>query len=149
AVEDRITVRSGHGVGKSCLLAWIIIHYMLTRYPVKVAATAPTGHQLADVLLPEIAYLTRRLPPGLKEQIIVKADRVELTAAPKESFLVARTARAESPEALQGLHAEHMLYVIDEASIVPDIIFEVAQGAMSTPGAKTIMTGNPNRPDGY
>jgi hypothetical protein len=42
-----------------------------------------------------------------------------------------------------------MMYVIDEASIVPDIIFEVAQGAMSTPGAKTIMTGNPNRPDGY
>jgi hypothetical protein len=149
AVEDRITIRSGHGVGKSCLLAWIVIHYMLTRYPVKVAATAPTGHQLVDVLLPEIAYWVRRLPSGLKEQIIVKADRVELTAAPKESFLVARTARAESPEALQGLHASNMMYVIDEASIVPDIIFEVAQGAMSTPGAKTIMTGNPNRPEGY
>ena len=42
-----------------------------------------------------------------------------------------------------------MLFIIDEASGVDDIIFEVGRGAMSSKGAKTIMTGNPTRTNGY
>ena len=149
AVEDRITIRSGHGVGKTALLSWIVLWFLLTRYPTKIACTAPTGHQLFDVLWPEIAFWRRKLPESLAEQLIVKADRVELAAAPRESFAVARTSRAEQPEALQGFHSPSMLYLVDEASIIPNEIFEVARGAMSTPGAKTILAGNPNRSDGY
>jgi hypothetical protein len=42
-----------------------------------------------------------------------------------------------------------MLFIVDEASGVEDIIFEVGAGAMSTKGAKTILTGNPTRSSGY
>jgi hypothetical protein len=42
-----------------------------------------------------------------------------------------------------------MLFLIDEASGVDDLIFEVGEGAMSTAGAKTVMTGNPTRTSGY
>jgi len=42
-----------------------------------------------------------------------------------------------------------MLFVVDEASGVPEIIFETAQGALSTEGAKIIMVGNPTRAQGY
>ena len=35
------------------------------------------------------------------------------------------------------------------ASGVDDLIFEVGEGAMSTKGAKTVMTGNPTRTSGY
>jgi hypothetical protein len=62
---------------------------------------------------------------------------------------VAKTARRETPEALQGLHSDYMLFIIDEASGVDDIVFETARGVMSTKGAKTIMTGNPTRLSGY
>jgi phage terminase large subunit len=48
--HDRVAIKSGHGVGKSTLLAWIILWWMLTRFPAKVACTAPTSHQLDDVL---------------------------------------------------------------------------------------------------
>jgi hypothetical protein len=149
AVHDRISIRSGHGVGKSTLLSWVILWWMLTRYPTKAACTAPTSHQLNDVLWSEIAFWRRKLPLGLQEQLLLKADRLELTAAPRESFAVARTSRAESPESLQGFHSENMLYIVDEASIIPDIVFEVARGALTSPGSKTLMAGNPNRAEGY
>ena len=149
AKEDRVAIRSGHGVGKSALMAWTILWWMLTRFPCKVACTAPTSHQLSDVLWGEIAKWHNRLDPAWKDLLVVKTDRVELKDAPMESFSVARTARKEQPEAFQGFHSENMLFIIDEASGVEDIIFQVGQGAMSTKGAKTLMAGNPTRSQGY
>lgn len=147
--HDRLAVRSGHGVGKSAFLAWVILWWMLTRYPAKVACTANTSTQLSDVLWGELDKWYRVLPPSLKENIVMKADRMELLADPKQSFAVARTARKEQPEAFQGYHSPNMLFIVDEASGVDDIIFEVGRGAMSSHGAKTVMTGNPTRTNGY
>ena len=42
-----------------------------------------------------------------------------------------------------------MLFICEEASGIPDIIFEVAEGSLSTEGAKVVMCGNPTRSDGY
>ena len=147
--NDRTAVKSGHGVGKSALLAWIILWWLLTRFPAKVACTAPTSHQLDDVLWGEISKWYRKLPEGLKSLITVTSDKVFLNAAPNESFAVARTARKEKPEAFQGFHSENMLFIVDEASGVDPIIFEVGEGSMSTEGAKTLLTGNPTRTSGY
>lgn len=149
ATEDRLAVRSGHGVGKSAFLAWVIIWWLLTRYPAKVACTAPSAHQLQDVLWGELAKWVRRLAEPLRSWLIVKADRAELAGAGQTSFAAARTARREQPEAFQGFHSENMLFIADEASGIDDVIFEVGEGAMSTRGAKTILTGNPTRLQGY
>lgn len=147
--NDSIAIRSGHGVGKTALLSWIIIWWLLTRYPAKIACTAPTGHQLSDVLWGEVAKWHRALPLAIKKMLVVKNDRIEFSCANKSSFAVARTARKEQPEAFQGFHSQHMLFIIDEASGVEDIIFEVGEGAMSTKGAKTLMVGNPTRTNGF
>ena len=147
--NERVSVRSGHGVGKTAMLSWLILQWLITRYPSKVACTAPTAHQLEDVLWGEVAKWYRRMPDGLKNLLRLSRDRVEVLTAPQESFAVARTARKEQPEAFQGFHSENILFIIDEASGVEDIIFEVGEGSMSTPGAKTLMTGNPPRTSGY
>jgi hypothetical protein len=68
---------------------------------------------------------------------------------PEGAFAVRRTASKDNPEALQGFHAEHLLFLIDEASGIPDIVFEVGMGALSTPGAKVVMAGNPTRTSGF
>jgi len=149
AARDRLAVRSGHGVGKSAWLAWLVLWWLLTRFPARVAATAPTAHQLADVLWGEIAKWHRRLPAPLRAQLALRSDRLEVKAAPQISFAAARTARQEQPEAFQGFHCEHMLFIADEASGIDDAIFEVGAGAMSTPGAKTVLAGNPTRNSGY
>ena len=148
-VHDRLAIRSGHGVGKSALLAWIILFWHITRFPAKTACTAPTSHQIDDILWSEIAKWHRKMADPFATWIIVKSDKVELIEDPKESFAVARTARADQPEAFQGFHSENMLFIGDEASGIPEIIFEVGQGAMSTAGAKTVITGNPTKTTGY
>jgi phage terminase large subunit len=145
--NDRVAIRSGHGIGKTAFLSWLILWWVLTRSPSRIACTANTASQLSDILWAEVAKWHRRMPDGLKELIEVKSDKVELTG--QDSFAVARTARRETPEALQGFHSPNMLFLIDEASGVDDIIFEVGEGAMSTEGAKTVMTGNPTRTSGY
>lgn len=152
-VEKRkVTIRSGHGTGKTAFLAWCVIWFLSCRFPAKVPATAPTGHQLSDVLWAELASWLRKLAersPALADQFEWSSEKFCLKSHPNESFSVARTARPEKPEALQGFHSENILFLIDEASGVPEPVFEVAEGALSTPGAYVIMAGNPTREDGY
>lgn len=149
AGERRVSVRSGHGVGKSTTVAILCIWYLLTRYPVKIVITAPTSAQLFDALFAEIKRWVNILPPQVQELLNVKSDRVEIRAAPETGFISARTSRAESPEALQGIHADNVLLIADEASGVPEAVFEAAAGSMSGEEACTILLGNPTRSSGF
>ncbi|MEX3555205.1 MAG: hypothetical protein VB131_00755 [Burkholderia gladioli] len=149
AGERRISVRSGHGVGKSTATSWAAIWFLYTRYPVKVVVTAPTSAQLYDALFAEMIGWLRRMPEALQGVVTIKADRVELNAAPTESFISLRTSRAEQPEALQGVHSENVMLIADEASGIPETVFEAASGSMSGHSAVTILLGNPTRSSGY
>ena len=147
--KKRISIRAGHGVGKSAYLTFVIHWFMLTHYPCKVPCTANSQSQLFDVLWSELGVWHRCMKPEFKRLLIHKNDRIELSEDPANNFAVARTSRRENPEALQGFHSENVLFVIDEASGIDEKIFEVARGAMSTPGAITVMTGNPTRASGF
>ena len=145
----RLSIRSGHGCGKSAVLAWTMLWHMLTRFPQKTVVTAPSAPQLYDALWSELRTWAARLPGRWGTLLRVKSNRVELVDRPEESFISARTSRAETPEAMAGVHARFVLLVVDEASGVPEPVFETAQGSMSTPGAITLLTGNPTRSSGF
>jgi len=147
--HDKVAVRSAHGVGKSSWLANLGLWFINTHFPCKIPTTAPTLHQLEDVLWSELAAGYNKLHPALRSRFELTKEQLYLKARPKEAFLVARTARKEQPEALQGFHSQNLLFLIDEASGIPDPIFEVAEGALSTPGAKVAMGANPTRTSGY
>jgi len=149
AKHDRVAIRSGHGVGKTAWLARRIIWWGLTRHPWKIGCTAPSSGQMFDALWSELAKWHACMPNWAKQQFEWKAERFEWRGSPAVSYAVAKTARRETPEALAGLHSENMLFIIDEAPGVDDIVFETARGAMSTKGSKTLMTGNPTRLSGY
>lgn len=147
--HDRVAIRSGHGVGKTAWLARKIIWWGTTRNPWKVGVTAPSSSQMYDALWSELAKWHSKMPDGMRERFKWTTERFEWSEEPAVSFAVAKTARRETPDALAGLHSENMLYIIDEAPGVDDIVFETARGAMSTVGSKTIMTGNPTQLTGY
>ena len=149
AGSRQISIRSGHGVGKSSAASWAMAWFLLTRYPVKVVVTAPTSAQLFDALFAELKSNLRRLPPALQDLLDIKQERIELKADPTGAFISARTARAESPEALQGVHSENVLLVADEASGVAEQVFEAAVGSMSGEHATTLLLGNPTRTSGF
>jgi len=146
--ERRISVRAGHGVGKSTACAWLLIWHMLTRMPQKAVCTAPTAGQLFDALFSEVKHWCNKLPEPLRETIEVFTDRIVQRGAPESSFISARTSSAERPEALAGVHSEHVLLICDEASAIPEAVFESAAGSMSGHAATTVLIGNPTRNTG-
>ena len=146
--KRKISVRSGHGTGKTTSLSWSMIWFLLFRYPCKVVVTAPTSAQLYDALFAELKRWINELPPALQSLVEAKTDRIELIAAPSEAFISARTSRAEQPEALAGVHSDNVMLVIDEASGVPEQVYEAASGSMSGHNAVTILAGNPTRSSG-
>lgn len=174
----KVSVRAGHGVGKSgstsAAIWWHLECYEFCRIP----CTAPTASQLYNVLWAELSKWSRRseeqskkdgLPPELWLGNLFdrNQDRISDKGQPAEWYAVARTSRRESPDALQGFHASDVqitddnraversesggsiMFVIEEASGVPDEIFEVAEGALSSHGARLLMVGNPTRNSGF
>ena len=146
AANPMTTVRSGHGVGKSAVEAWAVIWFICTHPFPKIPCTAPTQHQLFDILWAEVSKWIRN-NKALANELIWTKEKLYMRGYPEEWFAVART--ASKPDALQGFHAEHVLYIIDEASGVDDTIFEPVLGALSTPGARLLMCGNPTQLTGF
>lgn len=142
-----VSIRSGHGTGKSTIFAWVALWALVCFWDVKIPATAPTAHQLEDILFPEIEKWRARMLEPWRSAILVKSDKVVMEGTP--GFVAARTGRKENPEALQGFHADNLIFLIDEASGIPEQIFEVARGALSTEGARILMAANPTRLSGY
>lgn len=129
-----------------------MLWFMSTHFPCKVPCTAPTGHQLSDILWAELAKWHRVLKermPALGDEFEWTSEKFFLKSHPQESFAVARTSRPENPEALQGFHSVNILFLIDEASGVPEEVYQVAEGALSSEGAFVLMAGNPTRTQGY
>ncbi|MCL6455066.1 MAG: phage terminase large subunit [Alicyclobacillus sp.] len=145
ADEGRVAIRAGHGVGKSTLEAWAVLWFMFTRPFPKVPCTAPTARQLFDVLWPEINKWMSR-SPVLKKYFEWQKTRVVMVQEPERWFASARS--AAKPENLAGIHEDHVLFIVDEASGVKDEIFETIEGALTTPDAKLVICGNPTRTSG-
>jgi hypothetical protein len=146
--HTRLAIRSGHGVGKGCMAAWVITWFANTRAPFKVAVTAPSSPQLFDALWPELLKWFNKLPEPWRALWDTTANKITLKAD-QECFITARTSRPDQPEAMAGLHSQHILLVADEASGVDESVYEAAGGSMSTPGSITLLIGNPTRNTGF
>jgi phage terminase large subunit len=143
------TVRSGHRVGKSTVIGWMSLWIVLTRWRSKVIITAPTAAQVNDAVMAEMKSWARRLPKDIEELLDIGADRIRLKRTPEDAFIAAATSRAETPEALQGKHSDYVFLVGDEASGIPEAVFEAAIGSMASKNAIMLLTSNPIRGTGY
>jgi phage terminase large subunit len=84
--DRRIAKRSGHGVGKTTSLAWVLVHHAVCRFPQKAVCTAPTSGQLFDALYSETVTWFKRLPDQVRELYEIKSESIELIASPTESW---------------------------------------------------------------
>lgn len=144
----KLSIRSAVGVGKTTLVSWLSVHFVLFRDDVKVIVTSPSFNQLMDGIIPEVRKWAGRLPIWLREQLEFTAERVMRKPDMANNFISFRTARKETPEALQGIHAKHVLLLVDEASGVHETVYEAGQGTMSTAGAIAVLISNPTRVTG-
>lgn len=145
ASSTKVSVRSGHGVGKTSVEAVILLWFLSCfRFP-KVIATAPTRQQLNDILWSEVEKW-RSKSPLLQELLTWTKTYVYMKGYEKRWFAVAKT--ASEPENMQGFHEENMLIIVDEASGVEDDIMEAILATLSGKNNKLLMCANPTRTTG-
>lgn len=147
-----IALSTGTGVGKSSLLAILILFFLSTRPFPKIPCTAPSQHQLFDILWAEIAKWQIK-SEFLRNTFKWTQTKVVFKPHPENWFAVARTSRPQpgqqSAVGLQGFHADNILMIVDEASGVPDQVLNAVDGAITTKGAYVVLAGNPIRRSGY
>jgi hypothetical protein len=111
--------------------------------------TAPTASQLYDALFAEVKRRLKEMPPAISKLLEATSDRIVLKSSPTEAFCSARTSSKERPESLAGVHSENVLLIADEASGIPEEVYESAAGSMSGHAATTLLLGNPTRTSGF
>lgn len=146
--ETKVSIRSAVGVGKTMAVSVLALHFVLFRDDVKVIVTSPSFNQLNDGIIPEVNKWIKRLPEWLQSQLVVTTERVTRSPDNENNFISFRTARKEAPEALQGIHAAHVLLLVDEASGVAEAVFDAGAGTMSTAGSIVVLISNPTRVTG-
>jgi hypothetical protein len=146
AAALRFAVASGHGVGKTTLVAWIILWFISTRPNPQVVVTANTASQLNSKTWRELAKWHRLALNAAWFQWT--ATKFYFKADPETWFAQAVPWTKERAEAFAGTHEEHVLIIMDEASAIDDAIYDVAEGAMTTKGAMWMAFGNPTRNTG-
>lgn len=146
----RISIASGHGIGKSQIIAQIIIWFLFCHRLSQCACTAPTKYQIKDVLRGRVQLQLSKMPKHLAELFEYTSDYLRVKDNPENRYAVAKTSSKENPEALAGMHAPHILIVADEASGVEEAIFKSLEGSLTeADNALVILISNPTRNMGY
>ena len=147
----RIGVASGHGIGKSALIAMIAKWGLDTCEDCKVVLTANTEPQLRTKTMPEILKWSR---------LSITADWFKPTASALTSTqaghggwaLNAVTWSKDNTEAFAGLHnlRKRIIVIYDEASGIDDKVWEVTLGALTDEETEIIWIafGNPTKNTG-
>lgn len=146
--RQRIALKASKGPGKTATLSWCAWNFLATRPHPKIAATSITGDNLSDNLWSEMSKWQSR-STYLKESFTWTKTRIFAKDHPETWFMSARswskTADAQQQaDTLAGLHADYLLFVIDEAGGVPDAVAAAAEGGLATgKETKFMIAGNP------
>ena len=148
----REATASGHGIGKSAITAWIILWIMATRPYSKGIVTANTSDQLRTKTWGELGKWRSRCIVGHWFEYNNGRGSMSLyhQSWPESWRVDAQTCREENSEAFAGLHSANStpFYLFDEASAVPDKIWEVAEGGLTDGEPMFFVFGNPTRNTG-
>lgn len=150
----RFAVASGHGIGKSTMMAWLV-DWVETCWPLaRGTVTANTDGQLRNKTWAEVSKWFHMKAQALKDPFKLTATAVY---AAEEAFVKSWRIDAvpwskTNPAAFAGLHnaGNIILILMDEASEIDDVIWEVLEGA-TTDADTTILWiafGNPTRNTG-
>lgn len=145
----RISIVSGHGIGKSTLLSWVILWFLFCHPASQVACTSPGAEQMYDVLWKELKKWIERMPKNMQSFYQWESTHIRMTQSPQTWFARAKTSSKENTEALAGVHADWVLIAVDEASGVEEPIFETMEGALTSGNILVFLISNGTRSIGY
>lgn len=148
----RTAVSAGRGVGKSAMVCWLILWAISTFEDTRGTVTANTDTQLRTKTWAELGkwhqlFIAKGLFT-LTATSIYSADR----AHEKTWRIDAVPWNENKPEAIAGMHNEgkRVLYLFDEASTIPDSIWDFTEGSMTEANTQILwcVFGNHTRTSG-
>jgi ribosomal protein L34 len=158
----RMATASGRGIGKSALVSWLVLWMLTTRIGASVIVSANSEAQLRSITWAEITkwlamlmnshwweISATRITPAKWLAEIVERD---LRKGTRYWGAEGRLWSEENPDAYAGLHnSDGVMLIFDEASGIPDKIWDVAQGFFTenTPHRFWCAFSNPRRNQGY
>jgi hypothetical protein len=133
--QHKISVRGPHGLGKTALMAIVVLWFALTREAARVdwkcVTTAGAWRQLEHYLWPEIKKWAGRVrwdvvgrKPLSEHSELLK---LQLTMRIGQAFAAA----ASDHRKIEGAHADSVLYIFDESKAIDAKVFDAAEGAFS------------------
>ena len=146
--RQRLAMKACKGPGKTAVEAWLAWNFLLTRVEPKVAAVSVTAENLADNLWSEMAKWQQR-SPLLRERFEWTKTRIFSRESPETWWMSARSwsktaDRAQQGGTLAGLHADHVLFILDESGGIPDAVMASAEAALSScKEGHIVQAGNP------
>lgn len=163
AVRDhsRVSVSSGHKIGKSCSAAMVALWYYCSYKDARVVMTSTTDRQVNQILWREVKMQRSRggrcvvckkanLPAvPCEHSTLIDGDIGELarTGFKSVDFREIVGFTAKEAEAVAGVSGENLLYIVDEASGVARAIFEAIEGNRAG-GARIVLFSNPTKNEG-
>jgi hypothetical protein len=132
-------VPSSHGQGKTALGGWLVLWWVYCVGGLCIT-TAPTQRQVKELLWGEVrkAIATAKLP-GSKGQLFVTVN--------EEARAYGFTAADWNSNAFQGIHAERLLVILDEACGISPDIWDGAISCITGSQNRFLALGNPISPD--
>lgn len=141
--HKRVTVRSGHKIGKSTCAVIIALWFYCSFPRARVILTSATAKQIDDILWSELKRVLR----GALIQIDGEPHKIARSGLESgDRKIWGFTAR--EVEAAAGYSGPNILFIVDEASGVDDGFFEVIEGNRASSGSRLLLFSNPTRTDG-
>lgn len=153
AKNRRLAMLASKGVGKTTLLSWCAWNFLLTRPEPKIAATSLSWDNLSDGLWTEMAKWQSK-SQLLKEMFTWTKTRIFATHYPETWWMSARSwskgaDSTQQADTLAGLHADYILFILDEVGAIPDAVMAAAEAALSSgKECKLLIAGNPTHLEG-
>ena len=151
--RSRLAMKACKGPGKTAVLAWLAWNFLLTRPEPKIAATSITSDNLADNLWAEMAKWQAR-SPLLTARFQWGRNRIFHKHHPETWWMSARTWNrsadaSQQGSTLAGLHADYILFLLDESGGIPDAVMATAEAALaSCQEGHIVQAGNPTHLEG-
>jgi len=141
--DKRVAVSSGHKISKSHTAALVALWFYSCFVDAKVVLSSTTYHQVQNILWDELRRVRHR------SAVVIPGDMHQLASSGfvSNDFRTCRGFTAKEPEAVAGVSGRNLLFILDEASGIPDAIHEAVQGNMAG-GASVLMFSNPTRTTG-
>jgi phage terminase large subunit len=134
--NQRTTVRSCHGSGKSYTAARVGNAFLFAFPNSIVLNTAPTFRQVKDVYWKEWHVAHQNSKTNLGGKLLDTQYEIN-----KKWY--AKGISSDRPDNVQGYHAEHVLLIVDEPPGVPHNVLEATQGILTSSNVRVLYIGNP------